>query len=74
MSNEKKSPLALPTEEIVGSTNGIVMALEDRVLLEVPDFGRLEFPPDVAEQVAAALLEGARIVRRDRPKKLVTIV
>lgn len=48
--------------------SGLVFIVEDRVALEVAAFGRLEFPPDVAETVARALLRGAKMLREEKPK------
>lgn len=49
--------------ELLGAHQGIVYIFEDRVALDIRNFGRVEFAPDVAETVAKALLQGVRLLR-----------
>lgn len=46
----------------------------DLVVFEVPHIGRMEFPEDVAEKVAAALLAGARVLKAKGPTKGTTLI
>jgi hypothetical protein len=53
-----------PLETVDLAGRGLIYAMGDRVVFEVPNFGRIELPPDVAERVARGMLEAAAIVRR----------
>jgi hypothetical protein len=61
-------------EVIVGATKGLVYILEDRVALDVPNFGRIEFPEAVAQSVGLALLRGSKMLREGRAKQGVKIL
>jgi hypothetical protein len=70
MRGEKPTEDAALVGEVAGpmmTGNGLVFIHDGHVAFEMANFGRLEFPPDVAETVARALLEGARRIREEQP-------
>lgn len=66
--DDPPAPGDIPLEDISAAGRGVVFVLDTRVCLEVPELGRLEFPPDVAEKVARALMQGAALLRKQGPQ------
>jgi len=56
-------------EELVGVTSGLVYILEDTVALDIKDFGRIQFPMDMADTVGRAMIEGSRMLREGGAKE-----
>lgn len=58
-----------PPSELVVTGSATVFIEGDLVVFEIPNMGRMEFPPEVAEKLARALAEGASRLRVHGPIK-----
>lgn len=58
-----------PPSELVVTGTATVFIEGDLVIFEIPNMGRMEFPPDIAEKLARALAEGATRLRAFGPIK-----
>ena len=64
----------LVSEVLGAGVDALVLVTQDEVWLEIPNLGRLQMPPDVADTVGLHLRRGAAMVRAGQPKQLIKLL